>query len=208
VIREVADAAAPVPVRSWRAKVVPIAIGVLFGIYPVAVWLGLANEKPRAVAIALLVLQVPVTWYLLRKSRGGGARAGMALLLAPVVTVGALGAAAVFDDAAWLYVEPVAISAGLLLMFGSTLRRGAMPMIERFARLQVPELTLAQQQWCRLWTWIWCAFFVANGSTSLLLAAVAPLSWWAWYNGSFVYAVMGILFATEWLLRRRRFGRV
>lgn len=194
----------PAPKRSWRATLVPIAIGVVFAIYPVLVWFGLANQSPRVVAVGLLCVMVPVLVYLLRKSRD---KATVSMLLAPVLTVAAIAAAAWFDDASWLFVEPVAISAALLLLFGSTLRPGAMPMIERFARLQDPELSPPKQQWCRSWTQIWCGFFVANGTTSLILAAAAPLSWWAWYNGSFVYLVMGTLFATEWILRRRRFFR-
>ncbi|MFY9344562.1 MAG: hypothetical protein WAT39_18870 [Planctomycetota bacterium] len=193
----------PAPARTWRAALLPAAIAVVFAIYPVVVWLGLAKQSPRTVAIALLCVMLPVLVWLLRQSRGATA----ALLLAPVVTVAAIGAAAAFDDAAWLFVEPVAISAGLLLAFGSTLRRGGMPMVERFARMHEPDLSVPKQAWCRTWTWIWCAFFVVNGTTALVLAVAAPLSWWAWYNGSLVYVVMGTLFATEYVMRRRRFFR-
>jgi uncharacterized membrane protein len=193
--------AAP-PGRTRRQTWITIAIGVVFGVYPVLVWLGLANQSPRWVAIALLCVMVPVLVYLMRTARGASAT-----LLAPVLTVAAIVAAALFDDATWLFVEPVAISAGLLLLFGPTLRRGAMPMVERFARLQEPDLSPDKQRWCRTWTWIWCTFFVANGTTSALLAAFAPLAWWACWNGSVVYAVMGCLFASEWLLRRRKFYR-
>ena len=100
---------------------------------------------------------------------------------------------------------PVAINALLLLTFGWTLRRGAMPMVERFARLQLDDPTPAQLAWCRLWTWIWCGFFVWNIVVATVLAVAAPLAWWATYNGLISYVLMGGLFATEFLMRRRRF---
>ncbi len=192
----------PRPAR--RRSVVPILIGVVFGAYPVVVWLGLARESPRAVALGLLVVMVPIVLWLLRSSRGG---TRWAFLVAPLLTVAAIGASAWSDDSSWLFVEPVVISAAFLLLFGSTLRPGSMPMIERFARMQEASLTLAQQQWCRLWTWIWCTFFVVNGTTALLLALLASVQWWAWYTSGFAYALMGVLFATEWTMRRRRFFR-
>src|SRR6185436_7648546 len=52
---------------------------------------------------------------------------------------------------------------------------------------------------------IWCLFFALNGSTALLLALAAPLAWWTLYNGLIAYLLIGALFATEWILRRRRF---
>ena len=93
----------------------------------------------------------------------------------------------------------------LLAAFGSTLRRGSTPMIERFARLQEKDLSADQQAWCRRWTWIWCACFIANGSAAATLALTAPMSWWAFYNGLLCYALIGSLLLLEWVLRRRRF---
>ena len=70
---------------------------------------------------------------------------------------------------------------------------------------QEKELDAPKQAWCRMWTWIWCAFFVANGTTAALLAVFADIKWWALYNGLLCYALIGGLFASEWLLRRVRF---
>lgn len=182
----------------------PILIGIVFAIYPLVVWLGLARERPRAVAIGLLLVMLPLVVWLVRTTRGA---TRWAFLCAPLLTVAAIATSAGTDDASWLYAEPVVISAAFLLLFGSTLRTGAMPMVERFARMQEPELDAPKQAWCRLWTWIWCAFFVVNGTTALLLAALGSVQWWAWWTSGLSYAVMGVLFATEWTMRRRRFFR-
>ena len=186
-----------------RGKAIPIALGVVLAVYPVAVWAGLAHHDVRTVAILLLLVLGPLlvlTWR-----RAGGAAFGA--LLAPLLTVVAIAVSAAVDDPGWLLLEPVVISAALLLAFGVTLRRGAMPMVERFARLQDPELTFDKQQWCRTWTWIWCSFFVVNGATAWTLAVAAPMAWWVAYTTTLAYVLMGCLFATEWLLRRRRFFR-
>ena len=175
-----------------------ILTGALFVAYPILVWIGLRQGSPRRVALILLAVLIPIGIVRLRK---GGAQAA----LGPIVAVGALGLAAWLDRQGWVLAVPVAINAVFLIGFSVTLRRGVQPMVERFARLQEPDLTPEQQAWCRLWTKIWCAFFLLNGSTALVLALAAPLSWWAFYNGLLAYVLIGSLFACEWILRRRRF---
>jgi uncharacterized membrane protein len=180
-----------------------MAAGLALLAYPALVWLGLRHSSPRFLALLLLAVLLPSVALRLRGARSDGLR-GMALL--PLVTVAALVPAAVLDERGCVLAVPVAISAVLLVGFAATLRRGSLPMIERFARLQVGELSPDQRAWCRLWTVIWCAFFALNGSAALLLALVAPLAWWTLYNGLLAYGLIGALLATEWLLRRRRFG--
>lgn len=187
-----------------RARLLPVVAGLSFAAYPAFVWLGLTAGSPRQVALVLLCLLVPVSLWLLRSA--GGGKAALVLVLAPLLTVAAIAGSALFDEAAWLFAEPVVISLVMLLVFGVTLRRGAVPMIERFARLQEPDLSLDKQRWCRLWTWIWCSFFVVNAAAAGVLAAVAPMAWWVFYTTTLSYGLMGLLFGGEWLLRRRRFA--
>lgn len=187
-----------------RLRLLPVVAGLSFAAYPAFVWLGLTAGSPRQVALVLLCLLVPVSLWLLRSA--GGGTAALVLVLAPLLTVAAIAGSALFDEAAWLFAEPVVISLVMLLVFGVTLRRGAVPMIERFARLQEPDLSLDKQRWCRLWTWIWCSFFVVNATAAGLLAAVAPMAWWVFYTTTLSYLLMGLLFGGEWLLRRRRFA--
>lgn len=195
-----ARAASPAPPPPHPA--LRIAIGALFAAYPILVWAGVARESPRLVAAVLLILLGPASWWLVRQRRPAAERW---MLLAPVLTVVALLIAAAADAALWLFVEPVAISLAFLGLFGSTLRAGAMPMVERFARLQVQDLTEPQIAWCRLWTVLWCGFFVVHATLAGTLAVLAPIEWWVFYNTVLFYVLMGVMFATEYLLRRRRF---
>ena len=171
--------------------------------YPVLVWRGLASGRPRTIALVLLVVLTPAAWLRLRAAERSEMRG---LLAVPLVTLASLAAASALDSLGFILLVPVAINACFLIAFGGTLRAGTMPMVERFARLQEPDLVPEKQAWCRLWTKLWCLFFLANGSVAALLGALAPLDWWALYNGLLAYLLIGVMFATEWILRRRRFG--
>ena len=187
--------------KVWSVALRALAAATMIA-YPAFVWLGLSSGSPRQVAIVLLALMTPA--YLLRRSKLER-RSGVGLAAAPLTILGLLVVSAVFDGADFIRATPVAANVVLLISFGATLRRGSVPMIERFARLQEPDLDASKQAWCRAWTKIWCAFFVANGAVALALAALADLRTWALYNGGIAYALIGALFALEWLLRRRRF---
>lgn len=182
--------------------------GVALVAYPVLVWLALSGAtgvvlSARWLALILLAVIAPIAVVRLRRSRRAGLR-GLAAI--PLVTFVVLAAAATLDAAGMIFAVPVVINAALLVVFGATLRAGAMPMIERFARLQEPELNADQVAWCRAWTRIWCAFFVVNGATAAALAIFAPITWWTFYTGLLSYALLGALLLTEWVMRRRRFS--
>ncbi len=179
-------------------------LGVLFVAYPVVVWLGLRAQSPRLIAAVLLCVMAPLAAWRLRRSHRTALR-GLAIV--PIATLAVLSLSAALDAAGLLLAVPVLVNTVFLGVFAASLRRGETPMVERFARLQEPELSPEQQAWCRRWTTIWSGFFVANGGTALVLALAAPLDWWATYNGLIAYVLMGTLFALEWTMRRRRFSR-
>lgn len=176
---------------------------VLVIAYPVAVFYGLTHFGARAVSVMVLGLMVPgLAWRFRRADRAtfwSMVRVPIAMLL---LILGGIAT----DDRRFLLALPVLINAVLLVEFGSTLRAGATPMIERFARMQEPELGPAKIAHCRQWTGRWCAFFLVNGGTAAALALFAPIWWWTVYTGALAYALMGLMFAAEHLQRRLRFG--
>jgi uncharacterized membrane protein len=180
-----------------------VATIVLTVAYPILVYVGLTQWSTRGVAIALIVLAV-----LLMISRAQGLAwsrvQGAMVPLLPTI-LGAV-VAGVTAEGRVLLAVPVLVNLGLLATFAATLRPERMPMIERFARLQEAQLSVAQQAHCRQVTWVWCGFFVANAIVSGLLAVLAPMSWWAAWCGGLAYGCIGLLFAGEWVVRRRRFG--
>ena len=97
---------------------------------------------------------------------------------------------------------PVAVSLILLAVFAGSLFQG-MPIIERLARLQEPDLPPEGVRYTRKVTWAWCGFFIVNGGIAAWTALYADLAAWALYNGCISYLLMGLMFAVEWLCRRR-----
>jgi len=184
-------------------RIIQIVAALALLLYPFAVYVGLSHFDVRAAALVLLVLIAPAAIARLRKYRSSEVRA---LAFVPLVTVGLLAASAVLDAAGFILLVPVFVNLGLLATFGPTLRWGP-PMIERFARLQEPELSESKVSWCRTWTWIWCAFFSLNAAAAAALALFAPLRWWTLYNGLIAYGLIGLLFAAEFVLRHLKFGR-
>lgn len=97
---------------------------------------------------------------------------------------------------------PVAISLIMLTLFAGSLIHG-MPMVERLARLREPDLPPQGVAYTRRVTQAWCLFLVVNGSISAWTALYANLATWTLYNGFISYCAMGLMFAGEWLCRRR-----
>ena len=172
--------------------------------YPLVVYFALTGRGPRFAASLLLVFLAPILFVRLA---GRGDRSAGTIALVPLITAGLLAASAVLDDAGFAVAVPSVVSAVMLVAFGITLLRG-MPMIERFARLQDPDLTTDEVRWCRLWTGIWTGFFAFNGTTAGVLAAAGMTRAWAVYSGGVAYGLMGLLFASEWTIRKARFRRL
>tara|TARA_B100000424_G_scaffold106744_1_gene80350 strand:- start:659 stop:1276 length:618 start_codon:yes stop_codon:yes gene_type:complete len=101
-----------------------------------------------------------------------------------------------------LRAYPVLVNLAMLSVFATSLWRG-MPVIERLARLQEPDLPDAGVGYTRKVTRVWCGFFVFNASVAAATALYADLATWTLYNGLVSYVLMGLLFCGEWLVRRR-----
>jgi len=61
----------------------------------------------------------------------------------------------------------------------------------------------AIESYCCKVTKVWCVFFVFNATFSLGTLLYSPDWFWALYNGFIAYILMGIIFAVEWLMRKR-----
>jgi len=167
---------------------------VLAGLaYPFAVYFGLESLSPRVFALLLGVLWL--ARLLVGEQRPG--KRWMALAaLAFCLLLGLAG------EPALLRWYPVLISLFGLALFGLSLKFGP-PLVERLARLREPELPEHAVRYTRQVTQVWSLFFLANALVAAALTLWAPLSWWTLYNGLISYALMGLLFGGEWLLRQR-----
>lgn len=100
-----------------------------------------------------------------------------------------------------LLLYPVVVNAVMLAVFGGSLW-STMPIIERLARLQEPNLPAQAVRYTRRVTQVWSGFFIVNGSVALFTVAYGDMALWTLWNGMIAYLLMGTLMAGEWLIRR------
>ncbi len=179
-------------------------LSVILGLaYPVAIYLALQRWQPRQVALLGLALLTVRTAIVARQRLIPYARA----LAGPALAVGAtMAVAALLNHRLALLLTPPAVSFALLASFAQSLR-GPQPVIERFARIVVPDLSEEEVAYCRSATLVWCAFFALNGGIEVGLALGAPIELWTLYTGLVSYLLIGTLFAIEFVYRHWRFRR-
>ncbi len=187
----------------WLGRSITMLSAVALISYPPLVWVGLRHWSPTVAGFVLSLLMLPAALVrLLHRDRSPTAWFWVLPLLSAAVLV----LAAALNSAGLMMLVPSAVSAALLVLFGVTLLNPP-TLLERFAQLQ-HELTNAERSWCRLWTWVWCSFFVLNATLAALLAWTDHYAWWRVYTGLVSYVLMGVMFATEYILRKYRFGRL
>jgi uncharacterized membrane protein len=200
---------APLPPRARNAPARPALEGalavlntVVVVLYPFAVWKSLTRLSARAVGLLLLALLLPGLLRLAGKKR----EALKDALPLPLALAALMLLAIAFDDVRLVLAYPALANGLMLALFAASLASG-LPMVERFARLQVDDLSSAEIAHCRSVTIVWCAFFAANGLAAAALALFASRAVWALYTGFASYVLMGLLFASEYAVRKYRFGR-
>ena len=198
-----ATASSTAPV--WRQ----LLLGVLVVVYPGLIYVGLSRWDVSVVAG--ITVGMLVTIALLRGlpsgQRPGGKLDGLSAVapLAPAVILASV--AGFVRDERFLLAAPVLISLALLWAFGRTLRRGRMPMVERFARMQEETLPDGAEPYCRSVTKVWVAFFAANAAVAAGLALWATLEIWTLYTGLGAYMLIGATFTIEYIVRKAKFRR-
>jgi len=171
--------------------------------YPFAVYFALGVASPRVIGLVTLAfLGLRLAWL------APGRLAAVARVFGPAALVYGLTSlvAAVASDARALLLAPALFSFALLAVFASSLARSE-SAIEILARAQVGELPADEVPYCRSVTLVWCAFFALNGALSAGLALFGSRESWAVWSGALSYALMGAVFAGEYVYRHWRFRR-
>ena len=190
--------------RTAAGKISFAALSVL---YPGLIFCGLCfwGLRPRVLSIALLAIAFFNLVALLKTAGRGRKQALKSSLLFFFALACGLFAFAT-DNILSLKFYPVTVSVGLLALFGSTLAFGP-SLVFRLACLGDKTLkNSAQRQfvepYCTKVTIVWCAFFVFNGSIAAYTCFAGSDKLWALYNGLISYILMGILFASEFIIRK------
>jgi len=118
-------------------------------------------------------------------------------LLAAVIGILAL----VFHSNISLQYYSVVSSLFFFSLFAASLFQ-EQTIVERLARRVDPDLPPSAVHYTRRVTQAWCVFCLANTIVTLLCIATSEEAW-AIYNGFIAYILVGLMFAGEWLIRRR-----
>lgn len=112
-----------------------------------------------------------------------------------------------------LFLPPVLINLGMLVVFGATLRAGKVPLVERLLRIAYSQalplkgLPPGLAQSARRMTWAWVMFFVCMALLSLILARWAPLEIWSLFVNVLYYFFILALLTFQHVYRHFRFRR-
>lgn len=177
---------------------IPLLTGLLLLTWPILIWFGLRHN---GLQVLLPLLALVLLLRLQQTRRLAGPLRGVTLVVA-AVGITLCTASYLLKTHQLLLFYPVVINIVMLAVFGGSLW-SAMPIVERLARLQEPDLNDAAIRYTRRVTQIWCAFFIVNGSIALLTALYGDMALWTLWNGMVAYLLMGTLMAVEWLVRQR-----
>lgn len=177
---------------------IPLLTGLLLLTWPILIWFGLRHNDLQ---VLLPLLALVLLLRLQQTRRLAGPLRGVTQVVA-AVGITLCTASYLLKMHQLLLFYPVVINAVMLAVFGGSLW-SAMPIVERLARLQEPELNDAAIRYTRRVTQIWCVFFIVNGGIALLTALYGDMALWTLWNGMVAYLLMGTLMAVEWLVRQR-----
>lgn len=100
----------------------------------------------------------------------------------------------------WFRLYPVVMVAVFLSLFAASLFRT--PLVERFAVAMGERLDERGHAYCRGVTVAWTVFLSLHLAVTVVTVFLS-LEAWALYNGCLAYVLMGLMFAGEYLVRRR-----
>lgn len=177
--------------------------------YPGLLLLALKLGDWRTATLALLVLHASIVLLdrlFSAKAKATSARPLPSLAWIPTSSILLLGVAYFFSLQSLPWFLPVGVNAIYLFAFLGSLQKDQRPALEHFALMIHPDLPENRKPHLRQFTWFWCIFFICNIAITAFLTQPPWRSLWAWWTGALAYGCMGLLFATEWVVRKMRFG--
>ncbi len=181
-----------------RPDPTPVLLGLGGLLYPFLVYFGLPYLSPAP----LVALAAGLGGLHLWRQRRGGIMPRWGLLLIPCVLLALLAARPVLAAQAY----PPLVSLCLAAAFAWSLLHPP-TVIERIARLRHPQMPAAVIAYTRTVTKVWLAFFLANAAIATACALWGSVAAWTLWTGLVSYLLIGLLFAGEFLVRRRMWRR-
>jgi len=189
-----------VPEPKKKLSLHSVLVLVLILAYPVIAYLSIDNLGIRMASLVLLLLVLGSTIV-----RILGTRALWRPLLLQAGAVGLiLTAGYVARSPFYMKLVPALIALSAALNFFLSLRK--VPVIESFARMQKPELSPDEVRYTRTWTHLWGWTMAADTVICLAAALQGSLRLWLILCFPLSYVLIGLVFCTEYIIRKKRFG--
>ena len=172
---------------------------VVLVLYPVIAAVGMTYFGIRTTAVVLLLLLGRRIFMTVLKNREGT----RVVLYHIIIMTLIIGVAGVVRSPLALRIAPFMVSLSVITMFAGSLR--TTPIIERFARLQKPDLPDEEITYCRTLTKIWILVMAANSALIFGAAFIDDNVTWSIIVGPVSYSLLGVVFAVEYPYRKWRF---
>jgi len=174
-------------------------------LYPVLIFYFLVIRKTPLRMFSLLVMAFALLIFITGTSRKKET-GGISFFWNSAVLLGLGGLCFFVNSAIILKLYPLLMNILFFCAFGSTIFFPP-TMIFRFATMQDRSIkgSLNEKRisaYCRKVTYVWCGFFIINGSIAAWTIFSGSDTLWSVYNGGISYILMGILFAGEFMVRK------
>ena len=178
-----------------------IAVGLAVA-YPLLAHAASVLESRSLTLVSVVVLAAAALFSPLLEGRR------WAWLALPVVAFAVAALWRLDAEALVLFLPPVLLNVYLAWLFGHTLTRGRLPLIERLVRLLQPPGVPPEAgvfEYARLLTGMWTALFVLLAVTNFLLAVTTSRETWSLFANVLNYVIVAAVFLLEFTYRRWRF---
>jgi uncharacterized membrane protein len=171
---------------------------ILIVCYPFIIYLSIQNKHINLAILCLIIL------FLIRLVTLPNLISNIKWTAKIIACIGVILALTswLFSKYQLLLYYPVMVNVVLFVFFSYSLSQ-PQTIIETFARIKNPDLSVDAIQYTRKVTIFWCLFFVFNGTVALITCLINNTYWWTIYNGLISYVLIGVFMGGEWLLRRR-----
>jgi len=174
-------------------------------LYPALIFYFLVIRKTPLRLFSIFIIGFALLVFITGTSGKKKAK-GISFVWNSVLLLGLGGLCLIINSAIILKLYPLLMNILFLTVFGSTLFSPP-SMIFRFATMQDKSIqgSLNEKRvaaYCRKVTYVWCGFFIINGSIAAWTIFSGSDALWSVYNGGISYILMGTLFAGEFMVRK------
>jgi uncharacterized membrane protein/acyl-CoA synthetase (AMP-forming)/AMP-acid ligase II/3-hydroxymyristoyl/3-hydroxydecanoyl-(acyl carrier protein) dehydratase len=174
-------------------------------LYPALIFYFLVIRKTPLRLFSIFIIGFALLIFITGTSRRKKNK-GFSFFWNSALLLGLGGLCLIINSSIILKLYPLLINILFLTTFGGTLFSPP-SMIFRFATMQDKSIqgSLNEKRisaYCRKVTFVWCGFFIINGSIAAWTIFSGSDALWSVYNGGISYILIGTLFAGEFTVRK------